>query len=121
MPARSPADIADPTLTIVVNVNGSAIKDYYPILSVSVSHEINRISSAEITFADGSVETGTFPISDSEDFVPGNEIEIRAGYGGEAREVIFTGVIVKQGIQISSDSVYTLVVSCKHKAVSLTF
>ncbi|MBC7913225.1 MAG: type VI secretion system tip protein VgrG [Pyrinomonadaceae bacterium] len=121
MPAKSPADIADPTLTVVVNVNGSPIKDYYPVVSVSVSHEINRISFAEIVLTDGNVETGDFPISDSEDFVPGNEIEIMAGYGGEARESIFTGVIVKQGIQISAPSVFSLVVTCKHKAVSLTF
>lgn len=121
MPAKSPADITDPTLMVTVKANGSPIKDYYPIHTISITHEINKISYAEIVLQDGSVESGDFPISDSDDFIPGSEIEITAGYGSDAEVSIFKGVVVKQSIRITSSSAYNLVVTCKHKAVSMTF
>ncbi len=121
MPAKSPADIKDPTLRLTVKVNGAAIKDYYPVVSVTVNHELNKISSAEIVLIDGTVESSDFPISDSSDLTPGNEIEITAGYGDEAEQSVFTGVIVKQAIRIGSSPPFNLLVTCKHKAVSMCF
>jgi Rhs element Vgr protein len=121
MPAKSPSDIKDPTLRLTIKVNGSPIKDFYPVISVSVTHELNKISSCEIVLIDGTVESSDFPISDSNDLTPGNPIEITAGYGDSAEESIFTGVIVKQAIRIGSSPPFNLVVTCKHKAVNLCF
>jgi len=121
MAIKSPSDIVDLTLTLVVLVNGEAIADYYPSVSVEISHEINKISTAELVFEDGLVEDGTFPISDGNIFVPGNEIEILAGYGGEAKSSIFSGVIVKQSLDVDGDDAFRLNVRCKHKAIGMTF
>jgi len=119
--AASPLDITDPTLRFTIKVAGSAIKDYYPVISINITHEINKISSAEIVLLDGSPDTADFPISESEDVIPGNEIEVTAGYGDNAEESIFKGYIVKQAIRINSGSNPNLVLTCKHKAVSMSF
>ncbi|MCX2449714.1 phage baseplate assembly protein V [Pedobacter sp. PLR] len=121
MAIKSPADIIDPTLSLVVKVSGTIIPDYYPLISVEIYHEVNRISYAELTFADGAVDTMAFPIIDSDSFVPGNKIEILGGYGAEDKLSIFSGVIVKQSIEISGDNVFRLMLSCKHEAIGMTF
>src|ERR1700759_787635 len=120
MPAKSPVDISDPLLSVSVLVNGTAVSDAYPLLSVNIVHEVNRISYAELVYGDGKLDDGTFPISDSADFVPGNTIEIKASFTNVPGS-IFKGYIVKQGIRINSSSLNTVVVTCKHKAVALTY
>lgn len=120
MSAKSPVDINDPLLSVTVLVNGSAVKDVYPLISVSIMHEVNRISYAELVYADGSLEDGAFPISDSADFLPGNVIEIKASFTNTPGS-IFKGYIVKQGVRINSSSPNNVVVICKHKAVALTY
>jgi Rhs element Vgr protein len=121
MPAKSPTDISDPTLRFSIKTQGSPIKDYYPVVSVSITHELNKISYAEVELIDGTVESSDFPISESDDMIPGNTIEITAGYGSDAEVSIFSGVIVKQSIRIGSDEPSHLIVTCKHKAVSMSF
>lgn len=121
MPAKSPIDISDSTLRFTVKAQGSAIKDYYPVVSVSITHELNKISHAEIVLIDGTVESSDFPISDSGDLIPGNTIEITAGYGDDAEATIFTGYIVKQSIRIDEGEASHLIITCKHKAVSMCF
>jgi Rhs element Vgr protein len=121
MAAKSPVDISDATLRFTVKAEGNAIKDYYPVVSVFISHELNKVSYAEVVLVDGTVETGDFPISDSNDLIPGNTIEITAGYGDDAETSIFKGYIVKQSIRIEQDDAFHLVLTCKHKAVSMTY
>ena len=120
MPAKSPVDISDPILSVTVSVNGTAVSDIYPLLSVNIIHEVNRIPYAELVYADGKLDDGAFPISDSTDFVPGNLIEIKASFTSVPASV-FKGYIVKQGIRINPSSPNNVVVICKHKAVALTY
>jgi hypothetical protein len=59
-------------------VDGTQIPDTYPLLSIEVHKEINRISTAKLVFADGGVaEADDFPISNSPNFVPGKVIIIK--------------------------------------------
>jgi Rhs element Vgr protein len=121
MPAKSPLDISDPTLRLTIKVNGNPIKDSYPVEYVNITHELNRISYAEVSIIDGTVESADFPISESADLIPGNTIEITAGYGSDAEVSIFKGVIVKQSISISEGEPFTLIIGCKHKAVTMCY
>jgi len=121
MPVKSPLDISDPTLRLTIKINGSPIKDWYPVESVNITHELNRISYAEISLIDGTVESADFPISESADLIPGNTIEITAGYGSDAETSIFKGVIVKQAIRISDGEPFALIITCKHKAVTMCY
>lgn len=121
MPAKSPVDISDSTLRFTIKVEGNAIKDYYPVVSVSIKHELNKISYAEVVLIDGTVESADFPISESSDLIPGNAIEITAGYGDDAETSIFSGYIVKQSVRIEQGEAFNLIITCKHKAVSMSF
>lgn len=121
MSIKSPTDISDPTVRCTIKVNGSPIKDSYPLQSVTITHELNRISYAEINLIDGTLDSADFPISESADLIPGNTIEITAGYGSDAEISIFKGVIVKQAISINNGTVCTLIITCKHKAVTMCY
>ena len=121
MSIKSPTDISDPTVRCTIKVNGSPIKDSYPLQSVNITHELNRISYAEITLIDGTLDSADFPISESADLIPGNTIEITAGYGSDAEISIFKGVIVKQAICINNGTLSTLNITCKHKAVTMCY
>lgn len=127
MPAQSPTtNIIDPTLRLTVSVEGNAIQDKYGVVSVSISHEVNKISYAEIVFVEGSGDIGeggdggSFPSSEGTDLVPGNTIAITAGYGEDTEQSVFKGVIVKQALRISSAKLFQVVVTCKHEAVKMT-
>jgi Rhs element Vgr protein len=127
MPVASPVNIQDPTLKVTVLVEGSPMKDKYPFISFDITHEINKISYAELVFVDGTDDpadegdAGAMPGSDGTDFLPGNMIIVTAGYGDDTEVSIFNGVIVKQAIRISGESNFQLVVTCKHAAVKMTY
>ncbi|HEU4554849.1 MAG TPA: type VI secretion system tip protein VgrG [Chitinophaga sp.] len=124
--ATIPTNVQDPTLRVTVTANGKAIQDLFPLMSVQVHHEINRISYAEIMITDGTAsETasgviGDFPASDSEYFVPGATVTISAGYGITPGTQIFTGIVVRQSIQANENGRFSLTVTCKHSAVKMT-
>ncbi len=127
MPAQSPtANITDATLRFTVTSEGNAVQEKYGVVSVSISHEINKISYAEIVFVEGSGDIGeggdggSFPSSEGSDLVPGNTIAITAGYGEDTEQSVFKGVIVKQALRISSNKLFQVVVTCKHEAVKMT-
>ncbi len=63
--------------------------------------------------------TGEWASSDGEDFAPGAEITILAGYD-EAEEVVFSGLVVKVGVRIAGNNDSRLVVDCRDKAVRMT-
>lgn len=125
MAAVVPINIADPTLQYTITANGTAVQYTYPVISVTIHHELNRISYAEIMLSDGTTAKastgviGDFPASDSDSFLPGNTVTITAGYGATGEDLIFTGVVVKQSIQ-ATDQGFHLIVTCKHSAVQMT-
>lgn len=121
MAAKSPNDLSDSTLTLVITSDGTQIKDYYPVISLRTVNEVNKIPYAEILIKDGSADTADFPISESTDFLPGAKIVISAGYVGPGEEQIFSGVVVKHGLRITATGDMNLVVLAKHDAVSMTF
>ena len=106
-----------PTKTILVN--GSTMPAGYRVMSVKVNHTAHRIPEAEIILLDGDVTTETFDASNGSDFMPGVEIEIKAGYHGE-EDTIFKGMIVKQGIKILQGRASVMQVVAKHKLFKST-
>lgn len=106
-----------PTKTILVN--GTAIAASYRVMSVKVNHTAHKVPEAEIVLLDGDVTTETFEVSNGSDFMPGVEIEIKAGYHGN-EETIFKGMIVKQGIKILQGRSSVLQIVAKHKIFKTT-
>lgn len=88
------------------------------VLGISVEKELNRIPWAKIVLLDGDPALQDFVISNEELFVPGKEIEIKAGYHSD-EETIFKGIVIRHNLQIRGDRAQ-LVVECKDEAVKLT-
>lgn len=111
---------SDP-ISLSIKINGSTIKDTVEILSVSVSKEVNRISSAKFLVLDGSafgISNESFSNAEGPDFVPGNVVEIEMGYGN-SRELVYAGILLSQRMIIKKNKSY-LEITCKDKAVKLT-
>ena len=115
VPTPAAADL--PTKTILVN--GTAIAATYQVMSVQVNHTAHKIPEAEIILLDGDASTETFEVSNGTDFMPGVELEIKAGYHGQ-EETIFKGMIVKQGIRVLQGQSSVLNIVAKHDMFKTT-
>ena len=115
----SPTDNSSGVIKLSIFANGSQIDEAIQIASVSINKAINKIPHAKIVVLDGDMPNKDFPISNSDDFKPGSEIEINAGYD-QTEETIFKGVVIKHGIKITGDNYSRLVIECRDKAVAMT-
>ena len=115
VPTSAPAD--RPTFKLLVG--GARISGEYQIQSVIVSRMVNRVASADLLILDGDPATEDFKVSNADDFVPGGEIEILAGYHGQ-EETIFKGIIVRHGLRVYQKKPSVLRVECRDAAVKLT-
>ncbi len=115
IPTSAPSD--KPTFKVFSK--GAQVSETYQVLSVVVLKQFNRISSAQITFKDGDPSQEDFPISNSDDFIPGTQIEIHAGYHSD-EEVIFKGMIVKNCVRARKDQPSVFQVECRDEAVKLS-
>ncbi len=115
IPTPAPSDL--PTMKILID--GSELNTAYQVVSVDVNKSFNRISGAKIVVIDGDPATEDFPISNTDDFKPGNEIEVQAGYH-QSNETIFKGIIIKHGLKVRKFKPSLLVIEAKDKAVKMT-
>lgn len=114
---ETPATADRPTFTLFSE--GQEVSPEYQVRSIVVERAANRIGSATITLLDGEPSSQDFPISNAEDFLPGKEISIQAGYHSE-EAVIFKGVVVRQAVRTFEQRSSQLEIHCKDKAVALS-
>jgi Rhs element Vgr protein len=115
----SPTVNSSGVIKLSIFTNGSQIDETIQVASVSINTAINKIPYAKIVVLDGDMPNKDFPISNSDEFKPGSEIEINAGYD-QTEETIFKGVVIKHGIKITGDNYSRLVIECRDKAVAMT-
>ncbi|MEQ9229788.1 MAG: Rhs element Vgr protein, partial [Cyclobacteriaceae bacterium] len=113
----SPVNAKTDLITFAISVGGSPIDDSYEVLSISTSKFINRQPYANITFLDGSAAESDFKVSNKADFLPGAEIEIKAGYHS-VDKTIFKGIITKHAVT-ASEGVSELRLECRDKAIKM--
>ncbi len=113
-----PTQAAPSVVTLTVLSDGNAVPAVHQLLSVVVSHELNRIPAATLVFRDGDPAAQTFESSNTKLFVPGAEIEVKAGYRAQ-EDTIFKGVVVKHGLKIR-DQRSTLVVECRDETYKMS-
>lgn len=106
-------------VTYTLLIDGAEPEQPLGIVSILVLKEVNRIPYAKITLEDGDVSTGDFMVSNTEDFIPGNELTIQAGYESE-NEDIFTGIITKHSIKIRENGESLFMVECRDPSVKMT-
>ncbi len=105
--------------TFTILSNGTEVGGELGIASIFVAKSLNKIPSARIAIIDGSVSQEDFAVSSGELFVPGNEIEIKAGYHSD-EETIFKGIITKHSIQTKKDKPSFLFIDVKDESVRMT-
>lgn len=99
--------------------NGKPMEDTTQVVSVVVRKFVNKIPTAEIVLLDGDMPGKDFPVSNTDDFTPGTDITIKAGYD-QQQQTIFQGLVVKHSIKITGNNYSRLVIECRDKAVAMT-
>ena len=67
----------------VVNAKSGRLDDLYPIVSINIWREVNRIPHASLLLLDGDAALRKFALSDTAFFAPGEDIEIKLRLEGE--------------------------------------
>ncbi len=117
MPASPVSEKTDLT-TYTVLANGGPIPRTFQVLRVEIRKAVNRIPTASVVLRDGSTAAEDFPVSDLSTFLPGTEIDVRAGYHG-TNDSIFRGVVTRQAVHARRDG-STLTVWAKDQAFLMT-
>ncbi len=112
-----PTPVAPTVATFTVLSDGQEVPREHQVLSIVVDQSVNRIPSATLVVRDGDAPGQTFPVSDTDYFIPGKEIEVRAGYQG-TEDRIFTGIVVSHSLKVREQK-SVLMVYCKDKAFQL--
>ncbi|NMM49677.1 type VI secretion system tip protein VgrG [Marinigracilibium pacificum] len=99
--------------------NGTELPDNFAVESISVTKSVNKISSARLTLQDGNIPAEDFPSSNQDEFLPGNEIEIKIGYRDNI-ETVFKGILIKHGIKTREDEPSQLIIELKDIAIKMT-
>jgi Rhs element Vgr protein len=114
-----PAEGETSVVTSTLLSDGNELPGTYEVLSILTVKEINRIPWAKIVFRDGDAAAEDFELSNTDDLMPGKEIEIRAGYASQEK-TIFKGIIIKHGIRIWEGRGSVLIVECRDASVKMT-
>ena len=116
---QSPVSDKTDLVSFTIKVDGKPIKDVYQVHRFEVSKAVNRIPSATIDILDGSKTEETFAISESDDFKPGVELEIFAGYQSVEKS-LFKGILLKHAIRASRSGDSFLTITCFDRASKMT-
>jgi Rhs element Vgr protein len=115
IPTQASTDL--PTFTVLID--GEDIGGTVGISSLMVSKSVNRIPKARLILSDGDAASGDFPISSSEQFVPGKEVEIMAGYH-RREDTIFKGIITGHSIRANENKQPVLRIDLRDVTVKMT-
>jgi Rhs element Vgr protein len=117
--AKSPVNSATDLVTFKILSAGKQIADTYQVFAIEVEYAINRIPKAMIRLHDGDVAEKSFEASNSNDFTPGTEIEIQAGYSSDDT-TIFKGIVVSMHLTLDPARGSVLELQCRDKAILMT-
>lgn len=105
-------------VTFKVLIDGTELPSVHQVKNIMVQREINRIPYAQLVFFDGAAAEQDFTLSNEDLLIPGNSVEIQAGYHSD-EATIFKGIIIKHSIKIRDNS-SVLVIECRDEAVKMT-
>ena len=105
-------------VTSKILVDGEVVPSTVQVLNIVVEKELNRVPTATLFMRDGDPAAQDFPLSNQDLFLPGKEIEIKAGYHSD-EETLFKGIVIKHSLKIRNNQ-SLLIIECKDKALKLT-
>lgn len=115
----TPSDSADRILSYSIYSKGKKVNDSFSLSSAWVRTEINHIGKAILKFDGGDMSKGTFDEVDNDAFKPGTSIRLDVG-DVKTEKTIFSGTVVRLGIQIEEDKHAQMVVECRDCAFPAT-
>lgn len=105
-------------VTSKILIGGTELSAACQVINLVVEKEVNRVPTARIELIDGDPASQDFPLSNQDLLIPGNEVDIQAGYHND-HESIFKGIVIRHSLKIRGGQAY-LVVECKDAAVKMT-
>lgn len=120
MTAPSPVQQATSIVSITVTANGEALDSAIQIVSLDVWSGINTMPKARLVISDGTAADRDFPISDGDKLIPGATLSIALGYGGSNETTVFSGIIHRQGLDVSVNGPSRLVIEATDQAMAMT-
>ncbi|MEX2382293.1 MAG: type VI secretion system tip protein VgrG [Opitutales bacterium] len=118
-PAQIHAAGAKDLVTFTLKAAGQAVPDTIRIGGITVFKGIGRIPFARIEILDGDPAAQTFEVSASDAFVPGNELELFAGYRSQ-ETLLFKGLVVSQQLRVRTPGPNMLTVYARHPLFKAT-
>jgi len=115
----SPLLLSGSVVSFTITVEGAVIPSTWQVDSIETFVAVNRLPKARLTIFDGSASGGDFPASAGNTFLPGNKITVAAGYDSND-ELIFSGLIIGQRIEIDRNAVSKLIVDIADQAMAMT-
>ena len=112
-----PASTDLPTWRILINDQEASSELH--LMSILVSKSVNRIARAKLELLDGDVAKEDFKLSNTDHFIPGNDIEILAGYHSD-ESTIFKGKITGHCLKCRQGRPSKLSIDCRDAAVLMT-
>ena len=94
-----PTPVAPTVATFTVLSDGTEVSREHQILSLVIDKSVNRIPAATLVIRDGDAANQTFAVSETDLFIPGKEIEIKAGYQG-TEDTVFKGMVISQSLKV---------------------
>jgi Rhs element Vgr protein len=116
----SPVVAAGAQVAFTITVEERALDVTIQVARIETWSSVNRVPRARLVMYDGSATAGTFPLSASNTFYPGYEVEVAAAYNNQAEMPIFQGIVVRQGVEIAEHGSPRLVVELRDRAVGMT-
>lgn len=114
-----PLPASPDVVTYKIFSEGKQVSDTIRVIAMTVTREVNKISSARVILHDGDPAKEDFELSNEPDFAPGKEIKIELGYHSK-NTTVFKGIVVKHGIKVRRNKPSQLVIDLKDKAVKMT-
>lgn len=115
----SPKQDGNATVTLTININGSAMDESFQVVSLHVEKAANKIPWVQLELADGNMAEADFPVSNADDFKPGSQITVEAGYG-QLVDTIFQGFVIRHTIKVFGENQSRLIIECRDAAVKMT-
>lgn len=85
--------------TFTLTVDGTALPGTIGVVTVDITSELNRVTTARVVLHDGDAAKQAFEVSSGTLLAPGKTIEISGGYDRD-ESPLFKGVITGQRIQV---------------------
>lgn len=105
--------------TFSILVNDKEVDPSLQLMSLSILKEVNHVPVANLVYRDGDAAARKFEVSNREDFVPGNKIQVNIGRDSK-NSLAFKGIITRHAVKVKSNGNSQLYIECRDESVKMT-